>query len=132
MTHTPAPGIRPAEPGDAAFITGMARRLAEVSGLPGLPREATDGFAADGCRQAVAAIGQPGHAVLIACTDAGEPLGFVHAQLDASAFTGETIGYVSVVAVSAAAAGGGIGRRLTCIGRGCKWFSGGLYRGELP
>jgi len=32
--------------------------------------------------------------------------------LDTSAFTGEPVGYVSVVAVDAAAAGGGIGRRL--------------------
>jgi ribosomal protein S18 acetylase RimI-like enzyme len=112
MSGSHAVGIRAAEPGDAAFITGLAGRLAEVSGLPWLPREATDRFAADGCRQAVAAISQPGHAVLIASGGAGERLGFVHAHLDNSAFTGETVGYVSVVAVSAAAAGGGIGRTL--------------------
>jgi ribosomal protein S18 acetylase RimI-like enzyme len=112
MTSTGAVDIRPAGRGDAAFITGLAGRFAEVSRLPWLPGEATGRFAAEGCQQAVAAIGQPGHAVLVACGGAGRPLGFVHVHLDHSVFTGETVGYVSVVAVTAAAAGGGIGRRL--------------------
>ena len=111
MTGRRTVAIRPAKPADAPFITGLAGRLAEVSGLSWLPREATDRFAADGCQQAVAVIGQPGHAVLIA-DGAGEPLGFAHARLDTSAFTGETVGYISAVAVTAAVAGSGIGRRL--------------------
>jgi GNAT superfamily N-acetyltransferase len=102
---------RPAEAADAPFITGLAGRLAEVSRLPWLPREATDRFAASGCQEATAAIGQSGHAVLVA-SRAAERLGFVHAQLDESAFTDQAVGYVSVVAVTAAAAGSGVGRRL--------------------
>jgi GNAT superfamily N-acetyltransferase len=112
VTGSQAVEIRPAGPGDAAFITGLAGRLAEASALPWLPREATVRFAASGCQQAVAAIGQPAHAVLIACGGAAEPLGFVHVHQDASAFTGEAVGYVSVVAVTASAAGAGVGRRL--------------------
>jgi GNAT superfamily N-acetyltransferase len=60
----------------------------------------------------VAAIGQPGHVVLIATDGAGERLGFLHAFLDRSVFTGERVGYVSTVVVSAPAAGAGAGRRL--------------------
>lgn len=112
MTTADLIRVRPAQGADKATITGLAARLAEVSRLPWLPREATDRFAADGCRQAAAAIGEPGHAVLIASDSAGDDLGFVHVHLDRSAFTGKTVGYVSVVAVTARAAGAGVGRRL--------------------
>lgn len=112
MTGARAIGVRPAEHADVPFIAGLAGRLAAVSQLPWLSRDATDSFAATGCQQAAAAIGASGHAVLIASGSAGERLGFVHACLDQSAFTGETVGYVSVVAVSADAAGTGVGRRL--------------------
>jgi GNAT superfamily N-acetyltransferase len=104
--------VRPADPGDGGFITGLAERLAAVSRLPWLPAEATDRFAAEGCADAVAAIGRPGHVVLIATDTAGTPLGFLHAFTDQSAFTGERVGYVSTVVVSASAAGTGAGRRL--------------------
>lgn len=49
---------------------------------------------------------------MIASDSTGEPVGFAHVQLDQSAFTGETVGYVSFVVVVADAAGSGIGRRL--------------------
>lgn len=104
--------IRSAKPGDAQFITRLAERLAVVSRLPWLPLEATDGFAAGGCQQAVAAIGQPGHVVLVAVDGAGEQLGFLHATTDESVFAGERVGYVSAVAVTAMASGAGVGRRL--------------------
>jgi len=112
MTQARTSGVRPAEPADVLFITGLAERLAEVSRLPWLPQAATDRFAAGGCHQAAAAIGQPGHVVLVASGGAGERLGFVHAHLDENVFTGEVVGYVSVVAVTAAAAGIGVGRQL--------------------
>ena len=111
ITYVPS-NVRPARPGDASFITGLAGRLAEVSRLPWLERDATDRFAASGCNEAAAAIGRPGHAVVIASDGTGEPVGFAHVQLDQSAFTGETVGYVSFVVVVADAAGSGIGRRL--------------------
>jgi ribosomal protein S18 acetylase RimI-like enzyme len=104
--------VRTADPTDASFITGLAERLAAVSRLPWLPAAATDRFAAGGCEEAVAAIGQPGHVVLIATDSSGRRLGFVHAHLDQSVFTGERVGYISTVAVSASAAGAGAGRRL--------------------
>jgi hypothetical protein len=84
--------LRGAHGGDAGFITGLAGRLAEVSSLPWLPEPATRAFAAAGCQQAAAAIGQPSQLVLIATDSGGQPLGFVHALLDTSAFTGETVG----------------------------------------
>ena len=37
MARTVVIDIRPAEPGDAVFITGLAGRLAESSRLPWLP-----------------------------------------------------------------------------------------------
>jgi GNAT superfamily N-acetyltransferase len=104
--------VRSALPADAPFIEGLAGRLAEASRLAWLPQDATDRFAASGCQQAAAAIGQPGHAVLIALDSLDKPLGFAHVHLDQSAFTGETVGYVSVVVVAADAAGSGLGRRL--------------------
>jgi GNAT superfamily N-acetyltransferase len=104
--------VRPAEPSDGRFIAGLAERLAAASRLPWLPAGSTDRFAAGGCAEAVAAIGRPGHVVLIAADGAGRPLGFLHATTDQSVFTGERVGYVSTVVVSAAAAGAGAGRRL--------------------
>jgi GNAT superfamily N-acetyltransferase len=104
--------VRPATPGDAPFITSLARQLAAVSRLAWLPREATDRFAASGCQQAAAAISQPRHLVLIASDEAGNQLGFLHATIDESVFTGEHVGYVSTVAITAEARGTGIGRRL--------------------
>ncbi len=104
--------LRRARAGDAGFITGLAGRLAEVSGLPWLPEPATRAFAAAGCQQAAAATGQPGQLALIATGPGGQRLGFVHTLLDTSAFTGETVGYVSTLAVTAAAAGQGVGRAL--------------------
>ena len=93
-------------------MTGLADRLAAVSQLPWLSAEATDRFAAGGCAEAVRAIGQPGHVVLIATDGSGRRLGFLHAYLDQSTFTGERTGYVSTVVVAAWAAGAGVGRRL--------------------
>jgi ribosomal protein S18 acetylase RimI-like enzyme len=104
--------VRRAGSGDASFITGLAERLAAASHLPWLPPAATDEFAAGGCAEAVAAIGQPGHVVLVATDGAGQRLGFLHGHFDHSVFTGERVGYVSTVVVSAAAAGRGVGRRL--------------------
>jgi ribosomal protein S18 acetylase RimI-like enzyme len=112
VTEARAVGVRPAQPEDAPFITGLAGRLAEVSRLSWVPQDATDRFAASGCRQAAAAIGEPGHAVVIAADNSDEPLGFAHVHLDQSAFTGEAVGYVSVVVVAPDAAGSGVGRRL--------------------
>ena len=112
MTPGSSVGVRPAEIRDAGFITAMAGRLAESSRLPWLPRQATHEFARAGCQKATAAIGQPGHAVFVAESENGERLGFVHIHLDQSAFTGETVGYVSVVVVTPEAGGSGFGRRL--------------------
>jgi ribosomal protein S18 acetylase RimI-like enzyme len=113
--------VRTALPGDAPFISGLAARLAAVSRLPWLPAEATERFAAGGCAQAVHAIGQPGHVVLIAADGSGRRLGFLHACVNQSVFTGEQVGYISTVVVSASAAGAGIGRRL--MRRAEQWAS---------
>ena len=107
--------LRAARPEDAGFIVGQASRLADASRLPWLPWSATDQFAAAGCQQAVEAIGQPGQPgqlVLIAADPGGQRLGFVHALLDVSAFTGERVGYVAVLVVEAVAAGRGVARAL--------------------
>jgi len=112
LTAARAVGVRSAQPQDAPFITGLAGRLAEVSRLPWVPQDATEGFAATGCSEAAAAIGAPGHAVMVASDNSGEPLGFAHVHLDQCAFTGETVGYLSVVVVVPDAAGSGVGRRL--------------------
>ena len=112
LTEARMVDVRSARAEDAPFIAGLAGRLAEASRLPWLPQEATDQFAASGCRQAAAAIGQPGQAVVIASDSSDTRLGFAHVHLDRSAFTGETVGYISVVVVVAEAAGSGVGRRL--------------------
>jgi GNAT superfamily N-acetyltransferase len=112
LTKARAVSVRSAQPQDAPFIIELAGRLAEVSRLSWVPQDATDRFAASGCRQAAAAIGEPGHAVVIASDNSNEPLGFAHVHLDRSAFTGEAVGYVSVVVVASDAAGSGVGRRL--------------------
>jgi GNAT superfamily N-acetyltransferase len=104
--------IRLAEPADTPFVRNCAARLAEQSRLPWLPTEATDRFAATGCSLGAEAIGDPAQLVLIAADCDTSALGFVHAHLDRSAFTGETVGYIATVVVAEAAAGRGVGRRL--------------------
>jgi GNAT superfamily N-acetyltransferase len=103
--------IRAATVTDVCFVEGLSGRLADHSRLPWLPVEATDRFAAAGCRLAAAAIGDPSQLVLIAERD-GDPVGFLHARLETSAFTSEQVGYVSTVVVAPAAARQGTGRRL--------------------
>ena len=93
-------------------FTGLAGRLAGVSELPWLPVSATGKFATEGCHHAASAIGQPGQLVLIAADSDDDRIGFVHALLDTSAFTGEKVGYASTLVVTAAAAGAGVGRAL--------------------
>lgn len=109
--NDPGLDIRLATHADADFIRSGSARLAENSHLDWLPPEATDRFAAAGCESAVAAIGHPEQLVLIA-EAAGKRLGFLHATLDESAFTGERVGYISTVVVMATAARQGIGRLL--------------------
>jgi len=87
VRQVPAGQSAVGEAGDAQFITGLAGRLAAASRLPWLPRRPTDRFAASGCQQAIAAIGQPGHLVLIAADGSEKRLGFLHATMDESVFT---------------------------------------------
>jgi hypothetical protein len=73
--------------------------------LPWLPPADVQRFAQQGTAEAGAAIGEPGNCVFIATGNDATPLGFIHARTETSAFTGETVGYLSTVVVTAAAAG---------------------------
>jgi GNAT superfamily N-acetyltransferase len=117
--------LRQATADDAGFISGSSDRLGARSRLAWVPTGFTDAFAAAGCGEAVEAIGKPDEEVRIAVGSEGERLGFVHAKLDRSAFSGEVVGYVSTLVVSGAAERRGVGRALMAAaeewarGRGC-------------
>lgn len=111
MTSTEI-GIRSAEASDGGFVTNLVDRLADASRLPWIRHEDTERFAAAGCRQAAAAIGADDSIVLVATGPSGERLGFLHAHLEASVFSGDQVGYISTVVVAPHAERRGVGRRL--------------------
>ena len=103
--------IRPASAADRAFLESLNDRLIAEAAAPGLTRE---NFAAFQDRYTKSALDEPspGSATLIAADGSGTPLGYIHLESTDDSLSGATVGYVSILAVTAQAEGRGVATRL--------------------
>lgn len=103
--------IRPAEDGDRAFMFGLAPRLA---GAAKLPWHGLNELIAFQHRYMNLSFARPKAetVTLIAEDEHGTPLGFLHAEASTDSVTLEPCGYVTVLALTEAAEGRGVARRL--------------------
>ena len=103
--------IRPASEADRAFLDSLNDRLIEEAAAPGLTRA---DFAAFQERYTKSALDTPppGAATLVATDRAGRPLGYVHLESTEDSLSGQSVGYISILAVTAEAEGNGIATRL--------------------
>jgi len=103
--------IRPASAADRAFLDSLDERLIQEAAAPGLTR---DDFAAFQARYTRSALDEapPRSATLVAQDGAGTPLGYIHLESTEDSLSGNTAGYVSILAVTAAAEGRGVASRL--------------------
>lgn len=101
--------IRPAGDDDRDFILSLAPRLAAAARLPWRDGGDIARFQDNFMRASLAA---PGSRSLIACGPGGERLGFVHVERVNDPVTALPCGYVSLLAVTEAAEGGGAARAL--------------------
>lgn len=107
--------LRPAGPADAAFLISVTRRLADFP----LPAWRTPGeIAAADLRQLLPALNATSDdsLVLVAETEAGEPLGCLFVTTESDFFTGLPGAHIEVIAVTAEAEGQGVGRQLMAAG----------------
>ena len=103
--------IRPAEAADRDFMFGLAPRLAGVAALPW--HAESDLVAFQHRYMALSfALPQDDIVTLIAESDAGAQLGFVHAEAAKDSVTLEPCAYVTVLALTEAAEGHGVAQRL--------------------
>ncbi len=123
--------IRPMASGDREFILGLAERLAAVGGPPwrdpaamaAFHRRSLEATAAEAREDAAVLVAEAGDG---AEREAGERLGVIHFTTTTDPFTGERQGYVTVLAVAAAAEGHGVGRALMAAGEA--WAPARGYR----
>ncbi len=103
--------IRPARPDDRAFLSDIADRLADFEHPPAWRPAAT--IVAGDRRDLLAAIDTvvPGSALVVAEID-GVPAGCLHVLTRTDFFTLAPHGHISVIAVTKAAEGRGVGRAL--------------------
>ena len=103
--------IRPATPKDRAFIFAQAHRLASVAQLPWHTKADLEAFQH---RYMNVAFARPARetVTLIAEDAAATGLGFVHAEHATDSVTQEPCAYVTVLAVTEAAQGAGVGAKL--------------------
>lgn len=116
--------IRPAGPGDRAWVLDQAPRLHDFGPPPYRERAVMD-------RAVVASIdhalgGAEGAEVLVAVGADGERLGFVHLHGATDFFTGERHGHVSDIVVALEAQGRGVGQALMAAAEA--WARGRGYR----
>jgi GNAT superfamily N-acetyltransferase len=109
MTDHPEIVIRAAMAADRAFLLSLDDRLIAEAAGPGLTR---DHFVAFQSRYTQAALDAADATTLVATDAAGTPLGYALLEPTEDGLSGETVGYVSILAVRAEAEGRGIGKRL--------------------
>lgn len=101
--------VRPATEADRPFILGLAPRLAGVARMDW--REAADIARFQDAFMATS-LAVAGSESLIACASDGTRLGFVHVEPATDPMDGTLCGYVSLLAVTEAAEGGGVAQAL--------------------
>jgi len=103
--------IRPATAADRPFLISLDDRLIEEAAVPEITRDEIAAFQANYTREALD-LDKPGSETLVAVDGAGQRLGYVQLEPHRDMLTGETSGYVSMLAVRAEAAGRGVATRL--------------------
>ena len=103
--------VRPATAADRAFLDSLDGRLIEAAAVPEITPDQLVAFQDDYTRKALDA-DEPGMATLVAVDPAGQPLGYIQLGPHHDMLTGDTSGYVSMLAVRAEAAGRGVAKRL--------------------
>ena len=103
--------IRPATVADRAFLDSLNDRLIQEASGPGLTRENFVAFQ-DGYTKSALDEPAPESATLIAEDRSGTALGYIHLESTDDILSGTTAGYVSILAVTAAAEGRGVATRL--------------------
>ncbi|MDQ7249416.1 GNAT family N-acetyltransferase [Dongia sedimenti] len=103
--------IRPAVAADRPFLISLDERLVEEAVVPEITRDQLIAFQSTYTREALDA-DKPGMATLIAVDGTGRPLGYIQLEPHHDMLTGETSGYVSILAVRAEAQGRGVAKRL--------------------
>lgn len=111
----PSLHIRPVRPSDRAFLVATARRFVE-SGLPPW-RDAGDvQRALEAQFERIAQDVPQGHALFVAESASGKPLGFIYLEVLMDFFTRLSHGHVSDVVVAEGAEGQGVGQALMAAG----------------
>jgi GNAT superfamily N-acetyltransferase len=115
MTARPKIVIRAATAADRTFLLSLDDRLIAEAASPGLTR---DHFVAFQSRYTKAALEAADATTLIATDGEDTPLGYILLEPTEDGLSGETVGYVSILAVRAEAEGRGIGQRLMAEAEG--------------
>lgn len=117
--------IRPASAADRAFLDSLNARLIQEATAPGLARE---DFVAFQQRYTKSALDEPSprSATLIAQDSSGTPLGYINLESTDDSLSGTTVGYVSILAVTAEAEGRGVATKLMSEAEG--WARAQGYR----
>lgn len=103
--------VRAAEPSDTDFMAGLSPRLSGVPGPLWHTRAAMDDFQ-DRHMAATVDAAIAGSRTLVALSDAGRRLGYIHLQPGKDGVTDEPCGYVAILALAEDAEGQGIAGRL--------------------
>jgi GNAT superfamily N-acetyltransferase len=117
--------MRPATPADTAFLFSLAPRLTKLHQPPWHDLAAMEAFQQRYMAETLGNVPE-GSLTLVAISTENGPLGFIHARPDRDAVTDEPCGYVSILAVEAAAEGMGIARAL--MARAEEWARRQGYR----
>ena len=103
--------IRPATAADRPFLDSLDDRLIEEAVVDGVTRDEIAAFQSNYTREALDA-DKPGVTTLLAVDGAGQPLGYIQLEPHHDMLTGDTSGYVAMLAVRAEAEGRGVAKRL--------------------
>jgi GNAT superfamily N-acetyltransferase len=102
--------LRPALSDDRTFINGLSPRLSGVPGPAWHDLAAMEGF--QDRHMAVSFAPVEGASTLIACTEDGRRLGYIHLRPGKDGVTDESCGYISLLATTKEAEGMGVASRL--------------------
>ncbi len=117
--------IRDADPSDSDFMAGLSPRLSGVPGPSWHTRAAMDGFQ-DRHMAATVDAAIAGSRTLVALSEEGRRLGYIHMQPGKDGVTDEPCGYVAILALVEDAEGQGIAGRLMAEAE--TWARGRGYR----
>jgi ribosomal protein S18 acetylase RimI-like enzyme len=116
--------LRPATPDDRTFIESLSPRLSGVPRPPWHDLAAMEDFQDRHLAGSLAPA--EGSATLIACSEDGRRLGYIHLRPGKDGVTNEPCGYISLLATAKEAEGSGVASRL--MGAAEDWARGRGYR----